>query len=69
MFQGESFCLPSFAIMGMSQDLENMAKQIQEAAKKEQFNDETAQMVIQIESICRKACKELEIEFNLIKNT
>ena len=61
--------IPSFAIMGMSKDLENRTKQIQEAAKKEQFNDETAQMVVQIESICRKACKELEIEFNLIKNT
>jgi CheY-like chemotaxis protein len=61
--------IPSFAIMGMSQEVENMAKQIQEAAKTEQFNNETAKMVIQLETICRKAFKELEIEFNLIKNT
>ena len=61
--------IPSFAIMGMSQEVENMAKQIQEAAKAEQFNDETAKIVIQLETICRKAFKELELEFNLIKNT
>jgi NTP pyrophosphatase (non-canonical NTP hydrolase) len=53
----------------MSQDLENMAKQIQEAANTEQFTDETAKMVVQLESICRQACTELELEFNHIKNT
>jgi PAS domain S-box-containing protein len=61
--------IPSFSIMGMSQDIENMARQIQEAANTEQFTDETAKMVVQLESICRQACKELELEFNLIKNT
>jgi CheY-like chemotaxis protein len=61
--------IPSFSIMGMSQDLENMAKQIQEAAITEQFTDETAKMVVQLESICRQACTELELEFNHIKNT
>ena len=61
--------IPSFAIMGMSHELENTAKQIQEAANAEQFTDETANMVVQLESICRQACQELELEFNLIKNT
>ena len=61
--------IPSFSIMGMSPDLENKARKIQEAAKTNQYTDETAQMVTQIESICRQACKELEIEFNRIKNT
>ncbi|NDP26666.1 MAG: PAS domain S-box protein [Flavobacterium sp.] len=61
--------IPSFAIMGMSPELEKMARQIQEAANNEQFTDDTAQMVTHIESICRQACIELELEFNLIKNT
>lgn len=61
--------IPSFAIMGMSHELENTAKQIQEAAKAEQFTNQTAKMVVQLESICRQACQELELEFNLIKNT
>lgn len=59
--------IPSFSIMGMSPELENMAKKIQEAAKTNQFTDDTAEMVIQLETICKQACEELEIEFNLIK--
>ena len=59
--------IPSFAIMGMSNDIENRARKIQEAASAGQFTDETAQMVFQLETICNEACKELEIEFNLLK--
>ena len=61
--------IPSFSIMGMSSDVENRARKIQEAAKAGQFTNETEQMVSQLETICNQACKELEIEFNLIKNT
>jgi PAS domain S-box-containing protein len=61
--------IPSFSIMGMSSDIENRARKIQEAANADRFTDETAQMVLQIDTICNQACKELEIEFNLIKNT
>lgn len=60
--------IPSFSIMGMSPELENVSKRIQDAAKANQFTDEIAQMVIQIETICKQACEELEIEFNIIKN-
>jgi NTP pyrophosphatase (non-canonical NTP hydrolase) len=49
--------------------LENVSKKIQEAAKTNQFTEETAQMVVQLETVCQQACEELEIEFNLIKNT
>ena len=61
--------IPSFSIKGMSSDVENRARKIQEAAKAGQFTNEIAQMVSQLETICNQACKELEIEFNLIKNT
>lgn len=60
--------IPSFAIIGMSQEFENKAKQIQEQASAEKFTDQTAQMVTQLEMVCNKACQELEIELNLIKN-
>ena len=59
--------IPSFSIMGMSPELENMAKEIQEAAKTNQFTEKTDQMVVQLETICKQACEELEMEFNLIK--
>jgi PAS domain S-box-containing protein len=61
--------IPSFSIMGMNSDLESKARKIQVAANAGQFTNETAQMVLQIDTICIQACKELEIEFNLIKNT
>lgn len=60
--------IPSFSIMGMSPDLEKMARQIQEDANTGKFTNETAQIVIELETICYQACTELEKEFNLLKN-
>jgi PAS domain S-box-containing protein len=60
--------IPSFSIMGMSPDLEKMARQIQEDANVGKFTNETAQIVIELETICYQACTELEKEFNLLKN-
>ena len=60
--------IPSFSIMGMSPDLEKMARQIQEDANAGKFTNETAQIVIELETICYQACTELEKEFNLLKN-
>jgi HPt (histidine-containing phosphotransfer) domain-containing protein len=61
--------IPSFAIMGMSPNLEKMARQIQEHANTNKFTNETAQTVIELVTICYQACTELEKEFNHIKNT
>ncbi len=61
--------IPSFSIMGMNSDIENKARKIQEAANTEYFTEETAQMVAELVAICSQACKELELEFNLLKNT
>ncbi|HSN49195.1 MAG TPA: response regulator, partial [Flavobacterium sp.] len=60
--------IPSFAIMGMNQEWEKTAKHIQEDANASKFTEETAKMVVQLVNICLQACKELEIEFNIIKN-
>jgi PAS domain S-box-containing protein len=59
--------IPSFSIMGISADFENMAKKIQEYARTQQQGDEIPGMVLQLGNICEQACKELKIEFNTIK--
>jgi PAS domain S-box-containing protein len=61
--------IPSFAIMGISSDFENMAKKIQEYASTQLQTDSIHDLARQIESICAQACIELEEEFNIIKNT
>jgi CheY-like chemotaxis protein len=61
--------IPSFSIMGISKDFEHIAIKVQEYANNIQL--QTAgipQMVLQLEDVCAEACKELEEEFNNIKN-
>ena len=60
--------IPSFAIMGMSVDFENMAKKVQEYAGSAHHPDLISEMVEQLDNVCMQACEELEIEFNNIKN-
>jgi CheY-like chemotaxis protein len=61
--------IPSFSIMGISVDFENMAKKVQEYASTQQQTDGIPELVRQLENICAQACKELEIEYHTIKNT
>ena len=61
--------IPSFSIMGINVDFENMAKKVQEYASTQQQSDGIPELVLQLERICNQACKELEVEFNDIKNT
>ena len=61
--------IPSFSIVGISADFENMAKKVQEYAGTQKQLDKIDNLVTQLESICNQACVELEEEFNLIKNT
>ena len=60
--------IPSFSIMGISTDFENMARKVQEYASTQQQSEEIPFMVLQLENICNQACKELEMEYNTIKN-
>jgi len=60
--------IPSFSIMGMGADLENMAKKVQEFASNQESVDEIKTMVTELGSVCEQACRELEIELNRIKN-
>ncbi len=61
--------IPSFSIMGIHANFEIMAKKVQEFAQNQQQQDEIADMIFQIESVCNQACKELEVEFNNLKNS
>jgi len=61
--------IPSFLIMGISTDFENMAKKVQEYASTQQQTDEISDMVLELGNICTQACIELEEEFNSIKNS
>jgi len=60
--------IPSFSIMGISIDFENMAKKIQEYAIMQKQADVINELVMALEKICLQACGELEEEFNRIKN-
>ncbi len=59
--------IPSFSIMGISSDFENMAKKVQEYANTHYQDDGILDMVMQLENICSQACIELEKEFHRIK--
>jgi YesN/AraC family two-component response regulator len=59
--------IPSFSIMGISKDFENMAKEVQEYAYTQQQTDKIPLLVLKLESVCTIACKELEEEYNTIK--
>jgi PAS domain S-box-containing protein len=59
--------IPSFSIMGMSIDFENMAKRIQEFANTQQQTGNMREMVLELGDICTQACVELELELSKIK--
>jgi CheY-like chemotaxis protein len=62
--------IPSFAIMGINADFENMTKKVKEyASTHQQAAEGIRDLVLQIENVCTQACIELKEEFNTIKNT
>ena len=61
--------IPSFLIMGINPDFESMAKKIQDYARTQLQNDGIHDMVLQLETVCNQACRELEEELKRIKIT
>ena len=61
--------IPSFSIMGISADFEQMAKKIQEYANMQKQTDNILEMVLKLENLCVQACKELEEELLNIRIT
>lgn len=60
--------IPSFSIMGISSNFENMANKIQELATAPEKIEEIHELVEQLEEVCLQACTELQEEFDTIKN-
>lgn len=61
--------IPSFAIMGINHDFENMAIQVQEYASTQTQTDHIPSLISQLETVCLQACDELQEEYNSIKNS
>jgi len=61
--------IPSFSIMGIDKNFENMAKQVQEYASSQSAIEEISELVLQLETVCMQACKELAIEYKTLKKT
>ena len=61
--------IPSFSIMGMSPKFEEMAKKVQDQAIAHENIQEITHLVLELDTICTQSCNELEIEFNIIKNS
>ena len=59
--------IPSFSIMGISADFENMAKKVQDYASTQKQTDGINDMVFELGKVCDQACIELEEELNRIK--
>lgn len=58
--------IPSFSIMGIHSDFENMAKKIQELAIAQEKPEEIYKFVLQLEEVCLQACTELQQELKII---
>jgi signal transduction histidine kinase/DNA-binding response OmpR family regulator len=66
--------IPSFAIMGISADFEDLAKKVQESARANDKGEQTQLsiidiqgLILQLEKTCGQACKELMEELKAIK--
>jgi PAS domain S-box-containing protein len=59
--------IPSFAVMGISDDFENMAKEVQEYAGSQKQTDHIPALIIKIECICQQACDELKKEYLIMQ--
>ncbi len=60
--------IPSFAVVGIQSDYENMAKKIQEYASNEQQTERIPDLIWQLEKIIAQAIEELEAELHTINN-
>ncbi len=61
--------IPSFSMVGISAEVESMAKKVQEFARTQQHTESILDLILNIENVCNHACKELTADFNRIKNS
>lgn len=61
--------IPSFSIVGIHKDYENMARKIQDYAINQEQNHNIEEMVTQLVDVCNEACKELKEEYLNLKKS
>jgi PAS domain S-box-containing protein len=61
--------IPSFSIMGISNDYESLARKIYEFTKSQQVMEDIENMLKTLEDVCTHACSELTEEYNKIKSS
>jgi PAS domain S-box-containing protein len=61
--------IPSFSIMGISNDYESLARKIYEFTKSQEVMEDIENMLKTLEDVCKHACSELTEEYNKIKST
>lgn len=61
--------IPSFSIVGISPEYETLAKNMQEYTRNNVKHDEIQAIVLQLDKVLKLACKELEIEMNLLNKS
>jgi PAS domain S-box-containing protein len=61
--------IPSFSIVGIPEEYEIAAKQIQEYSGAQKYPDKVRKLVLKLENVCAAACEELEEELILIKKS
>lgn len=61
--------IPSFSIVGMSVEYEEMAVKIQDFANSQHQIEEISEMLDKLEAVCEKAYVELRAELNILKTT
>jgi PAS domain S-box-containing protein len=61
--------IPSFSIFGMKPEIESVARMINEFSNAKEEHMDLSELIDEMEKICNQACKELEEEYQRIKNT
>lgn len=60
--------IPSFAIMGMSPKIAEIAQKIQEYAHQLELSEDLEQLILELEKVCQQTFKELEKELTNLKS-
>ena len=61
--------IPSFSIVGIDKQYEDLARGLQESARTGENQEEIRGFVLALENVLTQACEELETELSLIQNT
>ncbi len=61
--------IPSFSIMGINKENEDLARKIQEYSTSKQNLDVIPELVLKLDAVCSKACEELKEEYDYIQKS